>query len=272
MTPSRTAGALFLTLLTAAAGAASVAAREPVLPQAQSVVSIAAPGHGSAFAYGRTGQLLTTRSAVGSARSTTLVTISGERVTATVTPTSDPEIVALQTSLTISVLAGATPDPGEAVVAQDGPLHGSGHRHGRLLSLTTGLTSIVAFAAYDGAPILDSSGAVVGIAEIDATRIRLGSLSGLSLDTGGGVSLLLVVLLVLAAIGVVAGGLLFAASKRPSPATRRSQKAGVRYRERSADADVEVSLRSRDYTPDPSVELRRPPERPGRREDGTPDA
>ena len=272
MTWRRLLAVLLWTMLAAAWNVAPVAAREPRLAQAKSVVSILAPGHGSAFAYGRAGQLLTTRSAVGSERSVEVVTLSGEHATTPVLSTSIPEIVALQIALKIGVLASASPSSAEAVVAQDGPLRGSGHRHGRLLSLTTGMTSIAAFPAYDGGPILNSQGAVVGIAEINASRIQLVSLSGLSLATGGGTSLLLVVLLILITLGLAAGGLVFLSSRRSSSATPRPRRSTERQRERAVEQDVDVRLRSRDYTPDPSVELRRPSDGDGREEPDTSDS
>lgn len=146
---------------------------------AGSVVSLLAPAHGTAFSFGRAGHLLTTRRAVGQATSVRLVTGGGQSELAAVVDTSNPAIVQLHGSLTLGAFHGG-PDGrgGDAVSIVSGPLNSMRVEAG-LIRNHRGDTTIKAAAAFEGSPVLNSAGRVIGVSNANGARIAILPIAGL---------------------------------------------------------------------------------------------
>lgn len=136
-----------------------------------SVATLLSPAHGTAFAFGQPGHLLTSRHAIGQASLVRLVTPGGATEDATVVTTNDASIVQLRGSLVLPALRGASePKPGSAIQVISGPLNGARVGSGKVAS-GAGSTDISSAPAFDGAPVLDRRGDVVGVATVVGTRV-----------------------------------------------------------------------------------------------------
>jgi hypothetical protein len=242
---------------------------------ARSVASLVAPAYGSAVAFGRRGHFITTRLAVGQRRIVRLVTSDGRSEWASVHLTNNGQIVVLEGHLSVPPLRGTRGGRlGGQVVAVSGRLNGLRSVHGHFLHGGLTATSLGLARAYEGAPILDARGEIVGVATANGPQLRSLSVVGLRLSSGrlAGIaqarqssSSLLAVVLVVFAFGVEVGFALVAIRARVSEVwmarrSRRQPTSGRARTQRSAqreqDTGVEVVLRARaDDGPVPEVRL-----------------
>jgi hypothetical protein len=268
-----------LALMVAAVGASRAQARAG----GRSVVSLLSPAHGSAFAFGGPGHLLTTKRAVGGRWSVKLVTAGGRTEIAAVVPTNDSRVVQLRGPLRLAALRGGGVLRAPSVISvASGPRSGSRVEVGKVLSVPNRATSLAAGAGFEGGPILDARGRVIGIATSRRGRIAAFPVRGLRAistkptpvsPSGSSPSLVAVVAIVFA-FGVGVGAARVAIRMRV--AQRLAERSNRRRQPRSPlagpiggssaehDTGVHVVLRPRPPDePVPDVRLRsRKAERP----------
>jgi hypothetical protein len=220
-----------------------------------SVVSLLSPAHGSAFAYGPRGQLVTTRQAVAGLSSVGFVTSSAQHGQAAVRSTSDPRIVVLQTTLDLTPLRRGTAMRGAHLATQAGPLDDSRRRHGVMLDPATGKTSSLASSSYAGSPILNKHGRVVGAALIVGRRLVAVSPANLVVKTSARALPVLAIAAVALLVTLAGAAVMLARGRRRRLRARRTATTQASDLVEPV-APVQVSLR-RQYAPDPDVRLNR---------------
>jgi hypothetical protein len=261
-------------------GGAPTAAAKTVGGPGRAVASLISPAHGTAFAFGHAGSLLTTAQAVAGLQSVSLVTASGQSETATVYPTSNRRVVQLRGSLALRPLhGGGVGGTRAAITVLSGPVAGSQIESGRLRSARTELTSVRSGLAFEGAPVLDSNGRVIGVATQAGGHLSVIPVKGLgatatapvpaSRRPSTGISALAVVAIVFAfGVGVGSARIAIRAGvvrRLGKTSQSRNPRAGTPGLPRpSPDPNVNVVLRRRPaYEPLPDVRLRsrsRPPD------------
>jgi hypothetical protein len=269
-----------MTLMLIAAGSAFAAPGTPRHEIAGSVVSLLAPAHGSAFAFGAPGHLLTTRRAVGSGRRVEVLLAGGRTALATVTSTTDSAIVQLRdVSGLVAIRGTGLKRAGTAVRAQSGPLGGMVSEVGTVPSAVHRATTLRSGSAFEGAPIVDARGGLVGVATVngrhlDALNVRglraLAVASPQRAARSSGFSALATLAIVFAfGIGVGVARLVLRTrvqrklatrelARRPGPATQPQASQAAAPME--PDTGVHVVLRRRESDgPPPDVRLRRRP-------------
>ena len=242
-----------------------------------SVLSLLSPAHGSAFAFGRPGHLLTTRAAVGTATIVKVVARDGQVETATVVSTTDPKLVQLRGALLLPPLHRDRVAIGRAnISAVSGPLSGTVVESGETAGRGRG-TTLSARRALEGAPIVDATDGVIGVATADGRHLTVVPVAGLRAvivrarpsRSRAARSSLIGLVAILFAFGIGSGAARIAARRNIAHRlARRSitrQLRTVRPPAISPEADtgVHVVLRRRSaYEPSPDVRLlRRPSDR-----------
>ncbi len=155
-------------------GVIGLSPRSALADPSDSVVSLLAPAHGSAFAFGRPGHLLTLKSALKGRQTAKIVTQGGQVETVAVAATNDRQVVQLRGRLKLPpLLKGGRLHPGDSVVV--GPLAAAGTPNPVPCSGSVGATRNIS----EGAPCVDAARPIVGLVDRRGEVLRLVPVGGI---------------------------------------------------------------------------------------------
>ncbi len=250
--------ACLLVALTLVLNPAAAAGSAP-LAFSSGIVTLLAPATGTAFAFGRPGHLLTTRRAVHGLTAVELVTAGGRTERAPVVSTSNAAIVQLRGPLVLKSFHGTSRGAAGGVVeVVSGPLNGPHEATGALKG-TGRDTTIASAPRFDGSPVLNSRGLVIGVATTTGGHLVVLPTAGLRVTapaTTGGSSSPLIWLLPLI-LAIVIGVMLARASIATRTARRRKAAHDARHRPPSSHRRPPGSRQPRSLPREPESETAR---------------